>query len=139
MSLVGTDPQVGRWLLAGALTTAAMDTVSSEIGKAVGGRTWLATTLRPVPAGTEGGVSLVGTAAGLGAAAVVAGLAAGMQFPDGQLARVTTTLVGVALLATSFESLAGATLERRRLLDGSAVNFLASLVGALLAVQFAGL
>ena len=50
----------------------AADTASSEIGKAYGRRTFLITTLRPVPPGTEGAVSLEGTTAGAVAALLVA-------------------------------------------------------------------
>ena len=54
-----------------ALAEAAADTGSSEIGMAFPGKTLLITTFRPVPPGTDGGVSLFGTlAAILGAGAV---------------------------------------------------------------------
>lgn len=43
------------------------DTVSSEIGKAYGKSTYLATTFKPVPRGTEGAVSAEGTLAGVAA------------------------------------------------------------------------
>ena len=46
---------------AGAFATAAADTASSEIGQLLGRRTFLITTFRPVPRGTEGAVSLEGT------------------------------------------------------------------------------
>ena len=42
-------------------------------------------------------------------------------------------VVVAAFVATTFESVVGATLEKRGLLDNEAVNFLNSLVGALLA------
>jgi len=116
--------------LAGAFATAAADTVSSEVGKAFGRRTFLITTLRPVPRGTDGAVSLEGTLAGLaGALAVGAlGAAAGL-FPAAGIAVV----VVAALVATTLESVVGATLEKRGLLDNDAVNFLNSLAGALAA------
>eukprot|EP00854_Cymbomonas_tetramitiformis_P013834 gene13834-16349_t len=44
------------------------DTVSSEVGKAYGKTTYLSTTFKTVPRGTEGAVSLEGTVAGAGAA-----------------------------------------------------------------------
>lgn len=56
------------------------DTVSSEIGKAYGKKTYLATTFKSVPRGTEGAVSLEGTLAGilasfsLGCCAVLTGM-----------------------------------------------------------------
>ncbi len=54
-----------------ALAEAAADTVSSEIGQAVGGPAWLITTFRRVPAGKDGGVSGAGSVAGVVAAGLV--------------------------------------------------------------------
>ncbi len=51
------------------------DTVSSEVGKAYGKTTYLVTTFQRVPRGTEGAVSLEGTAAGVAAAALFSGVA----------------------------------------------------------------
>jgi uncharacterized protein (TIGR00297 family) len=48
------------------------DTVSSEVGKAYGQTTYLITTFQLVPRGTEGAVSLEGTAAGAIAAVLFA-------------------------------------------------------------------
>jgi uncharacterized membrane protein len=48
-------------------------------------------------------------------------------------------VVVAAFLGTTLESLAGATLERRGLLDNEAINFLNTLVGALLAAALAPL
>jgi uncharacterized protein (TIGR00297 family) len=113
---------------AAAFATAAADTSSSEIGQLVGRRTYLITTLRPVPRGTEGAVSLEGTLAGIAAAIVVAALGAAVAlYPwAGVLAIVVAAFAG-----TTFESVVGATLEKRRLLDNEALNFLNTLIGAL--------
>jgi uncharacterized protein (TIGR00297 family) len=83
-----------------------------------------------VPRGTDGAVSLEGTLAGIGAALLVgaAGAAAGL-YPAAGVAAV----VVAAFVATTLESIVGATLEQRGLLDNDAVNFLNSLAGALLA------
>lgn len=51
------------------------DTVSSEVGKAYGKTTYLVTTFQRVPRGTEGAVSLEGTAAGVAAAVLFSGVA----------------------------------------------------------------
>jgi uncharacterized protein (TIGR00297 family) len=121
---------------AGAFAAAAADTCSSEIGQVVGGRTYLVTTLRAVPRGTEGAVSLEGTLAGTAAALAVggAGAAGGLFGPGGAL------VAAVAGLAASLgESFLGATLERRGLLDNEAVNFLNSLAGALAAAGLGAL
>jgi uncharacterized protein (TIGR00297 family) len=122
--------------LAGAFATAAFDTVSSEVGKAFGRRTFLITSLRPVPRGTDGAVSLEGTLAGLAAALLVGalGFAGGLYTASG----IAVAAVA-ALVATTLESVVGATLEKRGLLDNDAVNFLCSLAGALIAAAGAAL
>ncbi len=118
---------------AAAFATAAADTASSEIGQLLGRRTFLITTLRPVPRGTEGAVSLEGTLAGVAASLAVAALGAllGLYPWTGTLAITVAAFVG-----TTFESLVGAALEKRQLLDNEALNFLNTLVGALVVVVF---
>lgn len=119
---------------AAAFATAAADTASSEIGQLLGKRTFLITTFRPVPRGTEGAVSLEGTLAGVAASLVIAALGAllGLYPWLGVLPIVVAAFVG-----TTFESVVGAALEKRQLLDNEALNFLNTLVGALVAIVFA--
>ncbi|MEO8503111.1 MAG: DUF92 domain-containing protein [Acidobacteriota bacterium] len=125
-----SHPLLFTLAFAGALATAAADTASSEIGKAFGRRTFLITTFRPVPRGTEGAISLEGSLGGIVGAVLMAafGAAVGL-FP--WLALVP--IVVAAVIANLLESLVGATLESRGLLDNEAVNFLNTLTGALLA------
>jgi uncharacterized protein (TIGR00297 family) len=117
--------------LAGALATAAGDTAGSEIGQLWGRRTFLVTTLRPVPRGTQGAVSLEGTLAGIAASTLVAVLGAwGGLYP--WLGAVV--VVVAAFLGSLLESVVGATIERAGLLDNEATNFLNTLIGATIAV-----
>jgi uncharacterized protein (TIGR00297 family) len=118
---------------AGAFAAATADTLESEIGQLWGGRPRLLTTWRPVPAGTDGGVSAVGTLAGAAGALVLAtlGWVAGLYTTRGLVAVATA-----GFFATIFESLIGATLERAGLLNNEAVNILNTLAGALLAVAW---
>jgi uncharacterized protein (TIGR00297 family) len=113
--------------LSAALSEAAADTVSSELGQARSAKARLITTWEEVSAGTDGGVSWAGTVAGIAAAAVVS------------LVCVVTGLVplrwlGIAIIAAVAgmiaDSLLGALLERRKLLNNDAVNFLGTLVAA---------
>jgi uncharacterized protein (TIGR00297 family) len=112
------------------------DTFGSEIGKRWGRTTVLITTLRPVPRGTEGAISLEGTAA----SAVGGGLMAAVMLALGLLAgwRAWLLVSLVALLATLLESLLGATLQRRWIwLSNELVNALQTLIAALLAIILA--
>ena len=118
---------------AGAFAAATADTLESEIGQLWGGRPRLLTTWCPVPAGTDGGVSTVGTLAGAAGALVLAGLGWAVGF-YGASGFVAVAMAG--FVATIIESLIGATLERAGLLNNEAVNTLNTLAGALLAVAF---
>lgn len=111
----------------GTLAEAAADTVSSEIGQAFGGQPRLLTSLRRVEPGTDGAISLRGTGAGILAAGLVAltgmwslHLAPKLAF-DACLAGITGLF---------FDSLLGATLERRGWLGNDLVNFASTLVAA---------
>lgn len=129
-------PELFGLAFAGAFATAVADTSSSEIGQLLGRRTFLITTFRPVPRGTEGAVSLEGTLAGILASLVIAALGAALHlYPWAGVLPV----VVAAFLGTTFESVVGAALERRQLLDNEALNFLNTLVGALIAAAFAPL
>ena len=106
-----------------ALAEAAADTVSSEIGQVLGGRPRMITTLRAVEAGTDGGVSLAGTVAGVAAGAVVAGI--GTLTLHGGVALFWVSCAG-AVFGLLFDSLLGATVERRGWVNNDAVNFLST-------------
>lgn len=103
-----------------AMAEAAGDTISSEIGQWLSGRAYMITTLKPVPAGLDGGISLVGTLAGIGASAVIvaAGYALGLCRPG--TAIVAFIAAGAGNL---FDSYLGATIERRGLVGNGIVNF----------------
>lgn len=129
-ALMTPYPGLFALAFAAAFATKTSDTAASEIGQLWGRRTFLITSLRPVPRGTEGAVSLEGTVAGIVASAAVAALAVAVALFDWRGALV---VVIAAFVGTTLESLVGATLEKRGLLDNEAVNFLNTLVGALTA------
>ena len=129
-AVAGDQAALFTLAFAGAFATAAFDTCSSEIGQVYGRRTFRITNFEPVPRGTEGALSLEGTVAGVAASLVVGALGAW----SGLYAGFGVALVAAAaFFATTLESLLGATLERRGLLDNEAVNFASSLAGALAA------
>ena len=112
-----------------ALAAACADTVESEIGQVWGRPTVLITTFRPVAPGVDGGISPVGTAAGFAGALSIAGLAAAGGLIDRS---VVLPIASAALLATLLESVVGATIERRGLLNNQGVNLFNTLAAALL-------
>jgi uncharacterized protein (TIGR00297 family) len=114
-----------------ALAEAGSDTVSSEIGQALGGQPRMITTLHPVAPGTDGGISLIGTLAGVVAAAIIA--AAGAWALSGGLKIFWVSAAG-GVFGLFFDSLLGATLERRGWLNNDAVNFLSTTSAALFAL-----
>ena len=131
MGMAGFCDQV--WVIAclAALAEATADTVSSEMGQVFGGRTLLLTTWQPVEPGTDGGISLRGTFAGLAAAGVVVmvGVATmGLGWREGGIA---FTAGAMGLFA---DSLLGATLERKGWMGNDWVNFFSTGVAATCAV-----
>jgi uncharacterized protein (TIGR00297 family) len=117
--------------IAAALSEAAADTVSSEVGQLSSEKVRLVTTWRAVPVGTDGGVTVLGTLSGLAAAIVVS-----MVCAYGGI--VAWNRIWIPILAafcgTIADSFLGALLERRKILNNDFVNFLGTLVAALIAV-----
>ncbi|MDJ0695901.1 TIGR00297 family protein [Mastigocoleus sp. MO_188.B34] len=118
-----------------SFSTKLSDTSATEVGKAYGKSTYLITTLKPVPRGTEGAVSLEGTIAGIFASAAIAFVGWGIGLID---------LIGVlwctlaAFIATNIESVIGATLESRYdWLTHDVVNILNTSIGAIAAIALA--
>jgi uncharacterized protein (TIGR00297 family) len=113
------------------LVEATADTVSSEIGQAFGGRPVMVLSLRRAEPGTDGAVTLLGSIAGIAAGALVA--AVGMWALRLRPAEAAVALVaGVGGLF--FDSLLGATVERRGWIGNDLVNFSSTAFAAAVAV-----
>ena len=114
----------------GCVATAAADTVASEIG-VTGGIPYMITTLKKVPIGTNGGVTLVGeTVALLGGFAVsLVALLMGVITPS---MLVICTFAGFA--GTNIDSFVGATLENKGFFGNAGTNLIATIGGGLCAV-----
>ena len=121
----------GSWIaFAGALAAATADTWASEIGRHSRTPPRLITNGTPVPAGTDGGTTLLGTAVGIARS----GLIAALSYVLGQRDAPAIAVAGVVGMLV--DSLLGATVQGKvRWMDNDAVNLAATLTGA----AFAGL
>jgi uncharacterized protein (TIGR00297 family) len=131
MLILVVAPSTGVVLALAALAEAAADTSSSEIGMAFPGRTIMITTGKSVTSGIDGGISLVGSFAAIGAAAVIAIAALVLGLIPSRLASIVI-VAGVAGML--FDSLLGALFERKGYLNNDAVNLMGTGF-AVLAVQ----
>ena len=114
------------------------DTFGSEIGKRWGRTTLLITTLRPVPAGTEGAVSVEGTLASALGSLLMTTVMALLGLLTTASSVVLVSVVG--LVATLLESILGATGQGRwPWLSNELVNALQTAWAALLAMAAAAL
>lgn len=110
-----------------ALAEATADTVSSEMGQALGGRTLLITSWSEVPAGTDGGISIAGTTLGAAAAGAIVLVTAATRFVRWEMGMV---VFGAAVAGLLFDSWLGATVERKGWLGNDLVNFCSTVVAA---------
>jgi len=114
------------------LAEATADTVSSEIGQAFGGQPILLTTLRRVPPGTDGAISLAGTLAGIASAAIIVALGAptmNLNFTHCKVA------FAAAVVGLFFDTLLGATAERKGWIGNDLVNFMSTAFAAIIALM----
>lgn len=115
---------------AAALAEAAADTASSECGEALAGSAYMITDLQRVDVGTDGGISLPGTLAGALAACLIATLGAAGWVPH----RDVLAIAAAGFLGTVFDSLLGATLERRGVIGNNGVNFASTIAAGIIAL-----
>ena len=100
-------------LAAGALAAATADTWGTEIGTLAASRPRSIISLRPVPPGTSGGVTIAGTAASVAGAAFIGVIALVLGWPP---AAAWGALVG-GVAGSLADSVLGATVQARRWCD----------------------
>ncbi|XP_022942915.1 protein VTE6, chloroplastic [Cucurbita moschata] len=129
-----TFAQLWRLGFVASFCTKLSDTVSSEIGKAYGRITYLVTTFKVVPRGTEGAVSLEGTFAGLLAAialAFVGYLLGDVTAPEAIVCAIASQIANLG------ESIIGAVFQGKegfRWLNNDVVNVINISIGSILAM-----
>src|SRR5512137_834541 len=114
----------------GCVATAAADTLASEIG-VTGGIPRLITTLKQVPIGTNGGITVTGETVALLGGLVVSVVAMLLSVITPQMMAICT-LAG--FVGTNIDSVVGATLENKGFLGNAGTNLLATLGGGIFAV-----
>lgn len=121
--------------LAGSLSSAVADTVSSELGVVYGRRFVNILSGKPDQRGQDGVISLEGTLCGVGASML---MGIGTAIATGCL-RDSLLIITAGTFGNFVDSFLGAAFERRGLMNNELVNFLNTLSAAALAGFAAGL
>lgn len=123
-----------------AIASKLSDTFGSELGKAFGNNTYLITSLKMVPKGTEGAVSVEGTLWGVVGSILIAILSSAVGVIPRGFAPVAVCILA-AFIATTAESYIGAVFQndKRPWLSNELVNFAMTLIGAVTAMSFAAM
>ncbi|TVU35246.1 hypothetical protein EJB05_17124, partial [Eragrostis curvula] len=133
---VGGTPLAALWKLGfvASFCTKLSDTVSSEIGKSFGRTTYLVTTFKVVPRGTEGAISVEGTLAGILASFFLTSIGYLLGQVD---VKQSVLCILASQIANYGESYIGATLQDKEgfeWLNNDIVNVLNISIGATSAV-----
>ncbi len=123
---------VAQTAMLAALGEATADTLASELGQLARTPPRMLLTGRQAAPGTDGAVSLPGTAAGVAGAALLCVTARWVFLLPWNFA----LLAGISgVFGLFFDSVLGELAERRGLLNNDAVNFLSTVAAALLALR----
>ena len=122
-------PFVGGFI--GAIATATADTLASEIGILQQPR--LITTFQKVDPGTDGAVSVLGTAVGMIGALIIGIAAFFLGIVENPLSAIIVSVIS-GTVGCFMDSFLGATFERADMLTNEHVNLIATITGAIVGI-----
>ena len=123
-------PFVGGFI--GAIATATADTLASEIG-VLDQNPRLITTFQKVNPGTNGAVSVLGTAVGIAGAAVIGIAAYFLGIMPNALSAILVSIIS-GTVGCFMDSLLGALFENQGWITNEHVNLIATVVGAIVGI-----
>jgi len=127
MTLLTDIPEIYKIAFVAAFATATFDTISSELGQIYGKRPISITTMKTVPVGTDGAISIKGTILGFLSAILIAFEAYFLNLIS--LSSIMIVVIS-AFAGTTIESILGATIERKKWISNETVNFINTSTGA---------
>lgn len=114
-------------MIAGSLASATADTVSSELGSIYGSNFYDILSFNKTKKGPDGVISLEGTLLGIAGSFLIA-----IVFSIGNgVYNLMLTIIVAGIIGNLTDSFLGATLERKKIIGNNIVNFLNTLIGAL--------
>lgn len=117
-------------LFVGSIAAATADTTASELGL-LGKQPFLITSLKPVPKGTDGGVTIMGEILATISAVIIGITAFALNIAPVEIIPVAA-LAG--FVGTNVDSIVGATLERKGVIGNSGTNLFCTLSGGIAAI-----
>jgi uncharacterized protein (TIGR00297 family) len=123
-------PFVGGFI--GAIATATADTMASEIG-VLDQHPRLITTFQKVDPGTNGAVSVLGTAVGIVGAGIIGIATYLLGIVPSPLSAIVVSIIS-GTVGCFMDSILGAVLENHGLLTNEHVNLIATIVGAIVGI-----